>query len=66
MRAGPYGSSAPSRCAPPAIGFYFVGLEFPWAATSATITGVSRDAEHVVKTIVARGAARRPELVAAS
>ena len=35
-------------------GLYFVGLHFLHAATSATVTGVSRDAEHVVRAIGAR------------
>lgn len=35
-------------------GLYFVGLEFLYAATSATITGVARDARRVVKHLTAR------------
>src|SRR5204862_256929 len=35
-------------------GLYFVGLEFTYAATSATITGVGRDAKHVVKHLARR------------
>ena len=35
-------------------GLYFIGLEFTYAASSATITGVPRDARRVVKHLVAR------------
>ena len=35
-------------------GLYFVGLEFVYSATSATITGVARDARRVVKHLAAR------------
>ncbi len=35
-------------------GLYFIGLEFVYAATSATITGVGRDAKRVAKHIAAR------------
>jgi len=35
-------------------GLYFVGLEFQYAATSATITGVARDAHRVVRHIARR------------
>lgn len=38
----------------PVAGLYFVGLHFLYAATSATITGVGRDAERVVGAIVKR------------
>ncbi len=37
-------------------GLYFVGLEFIYAATSATITGVARDARRVVKHLASRTA----------
>jgi putative flavoprotein involved in K+ transport len=36
------------------LGLYFVGLEFLYAATSATITGVGRDARRVVRHLVKR------------
>lgn len=39
-------------------GLYFVGLHFQYAITSEVITGVGRDAEHVVRHLVARPAAR--------
>ncbi len=35
-------------------GLYFVGLEFLYSATSATITGVARDARRVVRHLAAR------------
>ena len=35
-------------------GLYFIGLEFIYAATSATVTGVGRDAEWVAKHIAER------------
>jgi len=35
-------------------GLYFVGLLFLYAATSETVTGVSRDARRVVRHLVAR------------
>jgi putative flavoprotein involved in K+ transport len=35
-------------------GLYFVGLHFLYAASSAMIHGISRDAEHVVDTVEAR------------
>ena len=35
-------------------GLYFIGLEFLYAATSATITGVGRDAKRVAKLIAPR------------
>ena len=41
-------------------GLYFVGLEFTYAATSATITGVGRDARRVVKHLISRPPTRRP------
>jgi putative flavoprotein involved in K+ transport len=37
-----------------APGLYFVGLEFIYSATSATITGVGRDARRVVKHLTSR------------
>ena len=43
-------------------GLYFIGLEFTYAATSATITGVGRDAKRVAKQIERR---RRNEAVGA-
>lgn len=43
-------------------GLYFVGLNFLYAATSDTITGISRDAKRVVRDLVSRQARleRRP------
>jgi putative flavoprotein involved in K+ transport len=38
-------------------GLYFVGLHFLYSMTSATVTGVGRDAEHVVEAIYSRQAA---------
>ena len=35
-------------------GLYFIGLEFLFSATSATVTGVGRDARRVAKQIAAR------------
>jgi len=35
-------------------GLYFVGLHFLYAMSSATIVGISRDAERVVKTLAGR------------
>jgi putative flavoprotein involved in K+ transport len=40
-------------------GLYFVGLEFIYSATSATITGVGRDARRVVKHLTSRPLTRR-------
>ena len=37
-------------------GLYFVGLNFLFAATSDTVTGVVRDAKYVVKSLAARTA----------
>ena len=37
-------------------GLYFVGLEFTYSATSATITGIGRDARRVVKHLTSRPA----------
>ena len=42
-------------------GLYFVGLHFLYAASSAMIHGVGRDAEHVVEAIEA-GSARAETL----
>jgi len=39
-------------------GLYFVGLHFLYAASSATVIGIGRDAAHVVKAIMARPAPR--------
>lgn len=39
-------------------GLYFVGLDFLYAATSDTVTGVSRDAKHIVEAIASRVAGR--------
>ena len=41
-------------------GLYFIGLEFVYAATSATVTGVGRDAERVAKHIAERKPAQCP------
>ena len=41
-------------------GLYFIGLEFIYAATSATVTGVGRDAERVAKHIAERQPALAP------
>ena len=41
-------------------GLYFVGLEFTYSATSATITGVGRDARRVVKHLASRAPTRSP------
>jgi putative flavoprotein involved in K+ transport len=40
-------------------GLYFVGLHFLFAMTSATVTGVGRDADYVVKAINARTTPQR-------
>jgi hypothetical protein len=34
---------------------YFVGLHYLYSMTSATVAGVGRDAERVVRALVARG-----------
>jgi putative flavoprotein involved in K+ transport len=47
-------------------GLYFVGLEFIYAATSATITGVGRDAKRVVKHLAARRTERPAAVPAAA
>jgi len=41
-------------------GLYFIGLEFTYAATSATITGVGRDAKHVARHIARRRRSAAP------
>ncbi len=46
-------------------GLYFVGLEWLYSATSASITGLGRDTGYVARTIAARARATR-RLVAAS
>jgi len=38
-------------------GMYFVGLHFLYAMTSATLTGVGRDAERIVNAVAKRGSA---------
>jgi putative flavoprotein involved in K+ transport len=43
-------------------GLYFIGLEFVYSATSATITGVSRDARRVARHLAARERRTRREL----
>ena len=40
-------------------GLYFIGLEFLFSVSSATVTGVGRDARRVAKQIEARAAHRR-------
>ena len=50
-------------------GLYFVGLQFLYAMTSATIHGVGRDAEYIAKAVVSRArlsVGREPELVHAA
>jgi putative flavoprotein involved in K+ transport len=49
-------------------GLYFLGLEFLYAATSAVLPGVGRDAEYVAKHIAARegGPRRRTRIPAAA
>ena len=37
-----------------APGLYFLGLQFLYSMTSATVSGVARDAKHIVKAITAR------------
>ena len=37
-----------------APGLYFIGLQFLYSMTSATLTGVGRDAKHIVKAILTR------------
>jgi putative flavoprotein involved in K+ transport len=44
-----------------APGLYFVGLQFLYSMTSATVNGVSRDAKRVVKAIESRTLARESE-----
>jgi putative flavoprotein involved in K+ transport len=45
-------------------GLYFVGLHFLYAMTSATLTGVGRDADRVVRAIAARARHARPAIAA--
>ncbi|HTK32673.1 MAG TPA: NAD(P)/FAD-dependent oxidoreductase [Candidatus Saccharimonadaceae bacterium] len=45
-------------------GLYFVGLHFLYAMTSATLTGVGRDADRVVRAIAARARHARPARLA--
>jgi len=50
-------------------GLYFVGLQFLYSMTSATVHGVGRDAEYIAKAIVSRArpaAGREPQLVHAA
>jgi putative flavoprotein involved in K+ transport len=47
-------------------GLYFVGLEFLYAATSETVTGVSRDARRVVRHLAARRVGSNGTLPAAA
>ena len=50
-------------------GLYFVGLQFLYAMTSATVHGVGRDAEYIAKAVVSRARLslrREPELVHAA
>jgi putative flavoprotein involved in K+ transport len=47
-------------------GLYFLGLQFLYSMTSATVHGVGRDAEHIAKAIASRtrlAAERDPQLV---
>jgi putative flavoprotein involved in K+ transport len=39
---------------PAAPGLYFLGLQFLYSMTSATVNGVGRDAKHIVKSMAAR------------
>jgi putative flavoprotein involved in K+ transport len=41
-------------------GLYFVGLEFLYSATSATISGMRRDAARIAKAVASRKTAARP------
>lgn len=41
-----------------AAGLYFVGLQFLYSMTSATVNGVGRDAEHVVNAIASQALTR--------
>lgn len=50
---------------PSAPGLYFTGLAFQYAFASMLVGGAGRDAEHVVKHLVARAAKGRPAAVAA-
>jgi putative flavoprotein involved in K+ transport len=47
-------------------GLYFVGLEFLYAATSETVTGVTRDARRVVRHLTTRRAASNGSVPAAA
>jgi putative flavoprotein involved in K+ transport len=50
-------------------GLYFVGLQFLYSMTSATVHGVGRDAEYIAKAIVSRArlaVGREPQLVHAA
>jgi putative flavoprotein involved in K+ transport len=49
-----------SGIVPSVPGLYFLGLQFLHSMTSATVTGVGRDAKRLVKAITARVAARSP------
>ncbi len=44
-------------------GLYFVGLHFLYSMTSATLMGVARDAERVVKTLAARKLVAQPSAI---
>jgi len=44
-------------------GMYFVGLHFLYSMTSATLMGVGRDANHVVKNIQLRARAHASQVV---
>jgi putative flavoprotein involved in K+ transport len=46
-------------------GLYFVGLNFLYAATSDTVTGVQRDAKRIAKHAASRNEARQPAAVRA-
>jgi putative flavoprotein involved in K+ transport len=50
---------------PEVPGLYFVGLQFLYAMSSATITGVGRDAKRVVNHIVSASQARRSDRIPA-
>jgi putative flavoprotein involved in K+ transport len=47
-------------------GLYFLGQEFQWSATSATITGLGRDSAHLLKAMTSRKAVSRPALATAA
>lgn len=44
-------------------GLYFVGLKYLYAPTSSSLSGVSRDAEYVVETLMSRQSSRMREAV---